>query len=146
MPTRRGPHGSERSTRSPSLSHCQSCPGLSLEQFHGGLEMAPHLTGTGLSPIGQELPRDEGSVCGAGRKPQETVDVRMWGRWGSGGCSQKGRLPGGGRVAFRGPKENRFYQSYVALSRKQHCFPNSILCHLDAVFMRQGYIPQTSAS
>lgn len=55
------------------------------------------LEDAGLTPTGQKLPRDEDFGCGIGLKPQETVDVRMWGRWGSGGSSHKqGRLPAGG--------------------------------------------------
>lgn len=38
----------------------------------------PHtIQDTGLSPVGQVLPKDEG-MCGIGWKPQETMDVRMW--------------------------------------------------------------------
>lgn len=55
------------------------------------------LEDTGLSPVGRKLPWDEDFACGIGLKPQEAVDVRMWGRWGSGGGSHKqGRLPAGG--------------------------------------------------
>lgn len=51
----------------------------------------------GLSPVGRKLPRDEDFACGIGLKPQEAVDVRMWGRWGSGrGSHKQGRLPAGG--------------------------------------------------
>lgn len=69
----------------------------------------PHpIQDTGLSPVGQVLTRDEGSMRGIGWKPQETMDVRMWGRWGSEESShRKGRLPGGGEVAFGGPRETR---------------------------------------
>lgn len=90
-------------------------------------------------PVGQGLPRDKHFLCGVGLKPQGTLGVRVWERWGSGKCSyKKDGLLGGGGVAFVSLREeNRFCETDVELRKKA----NPVLCHQNSgllFFLRQG--------
>lgn len=71
--------------------------------------MAPHHTRHRPVSSRPGVPQGRGgSMRGIGWKLQETMDVRIWGTWGPGRSSyRKGRLPGGGEVAFGGPRETR---------------------------------------